>query len=389
MSNRGTDVTAARPRILAFYLPQFHPIEENDDWWGEGFTEWHNVIRARPAVRGHEQPYEPADLGYYDLRVPEVRALQAELAARYGVDGFIWYHYWFGGRRLLARPFDEMLATGEPNFPFAICWANEPWTRAWDGRSQSVLMAQHYSPADDKAHGRWLARAFTDDRYIRVGGRPLLLVYRASHLPDPQRTTDTWRAEAVAAGADEPWICRIESDHMEVGDPTTLGFDASVEFAPAWAELGRPLRRTPWWIRARKLGLTERGYGRLRLFRYEDLAHRMMSRSAPQYLRYPGVTPRWDNTARRPNGGTALLGATPDRYRGWLADALGKAGELGPDAFVAVNAWNEWGEGAYLEPDGRHGSAYLEATALALGDWSPASPAPAPLASRLPRSGDP
>jgi lipopolysaccharide biosynthesis protein len=363
---------------LAFYLPQFHPIAENDQWWGAGFTEWLNVTRARPSFRGHEQPHQPADLGYYDLRVPEVRQQQAALAAEHGVDGFIWYHYWFGGRRLLGRPFDDMLAGAEPRFPFAICWANEPWTRAWDGLSDEVLMPQRYSATDDRAHGRWLCRAFADDRYIRVRDRPLLLVYRASQLPEPKRTTDIWRAEAVAAGVGEPWICRIESDRHEDGDPAELGFDAAVEFAPAWALLGRPLRRSPWWFRARRLHLTDPAYGRLRIFRYDYLAERMSTRSAPPYLRYPGVTPTWDNSARRPNGGTVFIESTPDRYRLWLADALAKAARLEPDAFVAVNAWNEWGEGCHLEPDRRHGRAYLEATARAVAGWRPLATQPLP-----------
>jgi lipopolysaccharide biosynthesis protein len=358
--------TGTRPRVLAFYLPQFHPIAENDEWWGRGFTEWRNVARAGPLFKGHEQPHEPADLGYYDLRVPEVRQRQAALAAAHGVDGFIWYHYWFGGRRLLDRPFDEMRSSGEPDFPFAICWANEPWTRAWDGSSGVVLMEQRYSAEDDRIHGRWLARAFADERYIRVRGRPLLLVYRASHLPQPNRTTDAWREEAVRAGVGEPWICRVESGGHEVSDPAPMGFDGAVEFAPAWAELGRPQRRAPWWFRARRLHISEAAYGRLRIHTYEDMAQRMIDRPAPPYLRYPCVTPTWDNTARRPRDGTVFVGSTPERYRHWLTNALARATALGPDAFVAVNAWNEWGEGAYLEPDRRHGRAYLEATAAAV-----------------------
>src|SRR3954447_1517209 len=173
-------VAAAAPRALrhlAFYLPQFHPIPENDEWWGQGFTEWTNVTRARALFRGHHQPHLPADLGYYDLRLPETRALQASLAASHGIDGFCYYHYWFKGRRLLERPFADVLASGEPDFPFALCWANENWTRKWNGRDEDVLLAQDYSPADDLEHIRALAPAFADKRYIRIDGRPLLLVY--------------------------------------------------------------------------------------------------------------------------------------------------------------------------------------------------------------------
>ena len=191
---------ASDVRTVAFHLPQFHPTPENDEWWGPGFTDWINVARATPRFRGHQQPHEPGELGYYDLRVPEVRAAQAELAAGHGIDAFCYYHYWFDGRQLLQRPVDEILRLGEPDFPFLLCWANEPWTRAWDGKTSSVLLPQTYSPDDDVAHLRWLAEVFADPRYLRIDGKPVFLVYRAFHLPDPVATTDRWRAEAARLG---------------------------------------------------------------------------------------------------------------------------------------------------------------------------------------------
>ncbi|MDA8148219.1 MAG: glycoside hydrolase family 99-like domain-containing protein, partial [Actinomycetota bacterium] len=199
---------ATRPRALAFYLPQFHPIPENDEWWGKGFTEWRNVARARPLFPGHYQPHLPGELGYYDLRVPEVREAQAALAREHGIDGFVYYHYWFHGRRLLERPFDEVLASGRPDFPFALCWSNEPWTRGWDQRG-TVLVPQRFSPGDDLDHIRWLATAFGDDRYVKIDGRPLFLVYRPALLPDPLRTTDTWRAEAQRLGFPDLYLCWV------------------------------------------------------------------------------------------------------------------------------------------------------------------------------------
>ena len=182
-----------KPRLIAFYLPQFHPIPENDLWWGKGFTEWTNVAKAKPVFRGHYQPQFPADLGFYDLRLPEVREAQADLAREHEIHGFCYYHYWFNGRRLLQRPFEEVLATGKPNFPFCLCWANENWTRVWDGRDRQVLLTQNYNDADDRAHLQALASAFADPRYLRVDNKPLFLVYRAHRLPEPKRTTDVWR----------------------------------------------------------------------------------------------------------------------------------------------------------------------------------------------------
>ena len=172
-------------RIIAFYLPQYHPFPENDEWWGKGFTEWRNVVKARPLYRGHYQPHLPADLGFYDLRVPEVRQQQADMARMYGINGFCYYHYWFNGHQLMERPLEEMLSSGNPDFPFMLCWANENWTRAWDGGSRHILIAQNYSEEDDRAHIRYLLdNVFSDSRYIRVDGKPVFLIYRSMLFPN-------------------------------------------------------------------------------------------------------------------------------------------------------------------------------------------------------------
>ena len=201
---RINDTAVYGPRAIAFHLPQFHPIPENDEWWGKGFTEWTNVVTAKPRFQGHYQPHLPADLGFYDLRLPEARAAQAELAASYGIHGFCYYHYWFNGRQVLERPVNEIWKSGEPEFPFCLCWANENWTRQWDGLKSDILLEQKYSPSDDLAHIRSLIPIFQDRRYIRILDRPLFLVYRAKQLPEPEKTTDIWRKEAERAGYEGP-----------------------------------------------------------------------------------------------------------------------------------------------------------------------------------------
>jgi lipopolysaccharide biosynthesis protein len=193
-------VTSNLARFIAFYLPQYHPIPENDEWWGRGFTEWMNVSRAKPLFDGHYQPHLPAKLGFYDLRVPEVRQAQADLARRHGIEGFCYWHYWFEGKRLLERPFNEVLSSGQPDFPFCLAWANETWSRRWLGEDKDILQEQTYSLEDDLDHITWLMEAFADPRYIRVHGRPLFLIYKPFDLPDPERTTETFRSECVRNG---------------------------------------------------------------------------------------------------------------------------------------------------------------------------------------------
>ena len=235
----GGPAAAVPVRSLAFYLPQFHPTPENDEWWGEGFTEWDRVPEARPRFRGHYQPHVPAGGDYYDLRDADVRLRQADLARRYGLSGFVYYHYWFAGKRLLERPFTEVLTTGEPDFGFCLCWANEDWTRAWTGSSREVLVSHASSPEDDRVHARSLLDAFADPRAITVDGRALLLIHASRSLPDVRRTIDIMRDEVSRVGLPGLYICRVESDEMERGDPVRLGFDAAIDFHPTDTTLPR------------------------------------------------------------------------------------------------------------------------------------------------------
>ncbi|MEJ7582533.1 MAG: glycoside hydrolase family 99-like domain-containing protein [Acidimicrobiales bacterium] len=362
------DGERAFPRVLAFYLPQYHPIPENDQWWGPGFTEWRNVVRAEPGFPGHYQPHRPGELGFYDLRLAEVREAQADLARQHGVDGFVYYHYWFGGRRLLERPFEEVLRSGSPTLPFCLCWANENWTRAWDGGADEVLMAQHYDTEDDINHLRALAPALADDRYLRVDGRPLLLVYRPTLLPDPRRLSDTWRAEAARLGLGDLYLCRVENLGPERGDPSELGFDGAVEFQPDPLVRPRTLFRELWRRPFNKY-LRPSNPRRLNLFYdYGEMMALALRKPRPTYPWYRCVMPGWDNTPRRTEGACAFLGSTPDLYERWVTGVLEETMAAGPEpSLVFVNAWNEWAEGCHLEPDERHGRAYLEAHQRAVG----------------------
>lgn len=366
-------------RVLAFYLPQFHPTPENDRWWAKGFTDWINVAKAHPVFPGHYQPHVPGELGYYDLRDPRVREAQAEMARTHRISGFCYYHYWFGGKRLLHEPFDEMLRLGSPNFPFCLCWANENWTRRWDGQDHQILIAQNYSPEDDRAHIEFLLPAFSDPRYVKVQGKPLFLVYRTEMLPDPARTAAIWREQARAAGLPGLYLARVESF---VGglDPATIGFDAAIEFAPDWRVLPTmprlPMARTflgrlqdlAW-----RLGLPAGRSWDHRVYHYDDLVQRMLAKPPVTYRRFRCVTPAWDNTARRTHGAMILHGSTPDRYEAWLSAVLEETASRYTldERLVFVDAWNEWGEGSHLEPDRKWGRAYLEATLRAIAAVTP------------------
>ncbi|HXC99539.1 MAG TPA: glycoside hydrolase family 99-like domain-containing protein, partial [Verrucomicrobiae bacterium] len=322
----------------------------NDAWWGKGFTEWTNVGRAKPLFPGHNQPRVPADLGYYDLRLPETRAAQAALAREHGIHGFCYYHYWFNGRRLLERPFNEVLNSGSPDFPFCLCWANENWTRAWDGLEREVLIKQHYGPDDDLAHIRWLANAFRDPRYIHVHGKPLFLVYRVASLPDPMQTVSIWREEARRLGIGELFLCSVESrvGGSQSVNPARIGFDAAVEFQPDGLHFPKPVK-------------TLNDYGGI--FDYRSVVTQMLQKPEADYLRFPCLAPGWDNSARRKENPTIITGSTPELYGQWLDGILQRRSEAKPEEnIVFINAWNEWGEGAYLEPDQLSGRAYLEMT---------------------------
>ena len=359
VARRGSSEGPLRARVIAFYLPQFHPIPENDRWWGRGFTEWTNVTRSKPLFRGHHQPQLPADLGFYDLRVAEVREQQAAMAREHGIEGFCYWHYWFNGKRLLDRPMNDLLATGAPDFPFCIGWANESWTRRWTGEEAEVLLKQTYSHEDDLAHARWLAKAFSDPRYIRVDGRPLFILYRAAALPDAKRTTDAFREECVRLGVGEPFIVGRDT-HNPGADMRDWGCDITESSSPNLTVLPRAFRPATAadLVRNLSLGVFSRT---LKVFDYEA-GCRLMENARPKHPHIPGFFVGWDNTPRRGRNAIVLIRATPAAFGRGLRVVLDSVANqpLGR-RIVFVNAWNEWAEGMYLEPGQLHGLGFLEA----------------------------
>lgn len=353
-----------QPRLIAYYLPQFHPIKENDAWWGKGFTEWTNTAKAKPRFPGHYQPHVPADLGFYDLRLPETRAAQAEMAKSYGIEGFCYYHYWFGnGKRLLEQPFEAVLESGEPDFPFCICWANDTWSGIWHGTPDKVLIEQKYPGIEDeRAHFEVLLRAFRDRRYIRVDGKPVFMIWRPHRLPDTTATVTRWRELAAEAGL--PGLHLIGIHRVGETSPEDLGFDASVHSdnppPRTWGTWRNPLVFLYNRI-CRKLGIPT-------VYKFGDTIDCYIPDSLPP-TRYPSVVNGWDNSPRSGVNGLVLKDATPALYRQALQKAFNitrKHGESEDGRLVFLKSWNEWAEGNHLEPDLRDGHAYLEVVAEAL-----------------------
>ena len=357
-----------RARLIAFYLPQFHPISENDEWWGKGFTEWTNVAKAKQMFRGHYQPHIPADLGFYDLRLPETREAQAEMAKEHGIEGFCYWHYWFAGKRLIERPFNEVLKSKKPDFPFCVGWANQSWTGIWHGEPGKILMEQTYPGLSDyEAHFSSLLDAFADDRYITIEGKPVLVVFNPYGIPEPRRFTDYWRELSIKSGLKGMYII---GNAVTSWVPEKNCFDASFLDNPTCI-FSRLEYHSQGFVNRVYKKLTNKDLRFKQFYRkvlsmpttysYKDINKYALFSISQKFDQYPCIIPNWDNTPRSKVNGVVLQDSTQELFRVQLRDAIRQVSNKDPEKRVIfIKSWNEWAEGNYLEPDQRFGTGYLK-----------------------------
>ena len=358
-------IITKKARLIAFYLPQFHPIPENDAWWGKGFTEWHNTAKAKPLFPNHQVPNIPADLGFYDLRVSESREAQAEIAQQYGIEGFCYWHYWFGGgKRLLERPFNEVLRTGKPHFPFCLSWANHTWSGIWHGSPDRILIEQVYPGQNDFiAHFYSIINAFQDPRYLKIDGRNVFCIYRPTDLEEPKLFMDTWRELAVRENVPDFYFIAITDYPWKIPKD---GYDACTTNPPVGmlpyqgiSSINDKIEEDIYKSMTRKskpLNLPQ-------IYSYETFVRNAFPKVTKNAAFYPCVVPNWDNTPRSGAGGFVLHGTTPELYAKHLREAVEFVANRDPDQRVVfIKSWNEWAETNYLEPDLKWGRAYLEHT---------------------------
>ena len=346
-------------KLIAFYLPQFHQIPENDKWWGEGFTEWTNVKKAIPQFKGHYQPHIPGELGYYNLTNKEVMKRQIELAKQYGIYGFCFHHYWFAGKRLLEKPVNMLIENKDLDIPFCLCWANENWTRRWDGLDNEVLIAQKHSPEDDINFIEDISKYFNDTRYIKIDEKPVLIVYRIELFPNPEDTIVRWRKWMEDHGYKGIYL--IGAQGFACKNPTKYGLDAAVEFPPNGMYKYN-------YISSQVSFKNPNFKGNIVDYSYYVNNKLYLKEDKEKYNLFKTIIPSWDNTPRRGNKSTIFYNSSPELYKQWLKDIIiyTKTKKNKDEQFVFINAWNEWGEGAYLEPDVKYGYSYLNSTKEAI-----------------------
>ncbi len=349
-----------RIRAIALYLPQFHPIPENDEWWGKGFTEWTNVGKAKRLFPGHYQPRVPSELGYYDLRVPETREAQAQLAREAGIEGFAYWHYWFGnGRMLLERPFREVLASGKPDFPFCLSWANHSWyDKTWNNKgSDRLLIEQLYPGVEDyKRHFEYVLPAFKDPRYIRIDGKPLFCIYAPFATVEIKTFMACWRELAVSAGLPGIYFLALAHGMDELSKEKDFPYDA-VSYDPL-SDFRYGGRGISDYLSAAAHHL----FGIPKIQSYSAYVDYFKKRFPCGKGYVPVVNPNFDHTPRSGKQAVTLVGSTPERFRD-LVETAGTEPYLPDSGLLILRSWNEWAEGNYLEPDMRFGRRYLDAVA--------------------------
>lgn len=368
-------------KIIALYLPQFHNIPENSEWWGDGFTEWVNVRKAQPLYKGHKQPREPLDDNYYDLLNDDVKIWQAEIAKKYGIYGFCYYHYWFNGKMLLEKPMEQMLANPKIDIPFCICWANEPWTKAWVNEEKKVLIPQLYGKRKEwKEHFDYLLPFFRDSRYIQKDGKPLFVLYRPNVIPCIKDMMSYWNELAIMAGL--PGVCFAyqSGDYDWNCDQMADCFDYDIEFQPAYGRhmlissdnsfvnYLRKIRRNVAGAVEKKFGIDLLRYGAAEMrkltktnyIKYDDVWDTILKMKPLRENSIPGAFVRWDNSPRHGERAQIIAGETPDKFRRYLSMQIKRAKSVYHEDMIFIYAWNEWAEGGYLEPDKENGFSYLQ-----------------------------
>ena len=345
-------------KVLAYYLPQFHPIPENDEWWGKGFTEWTNVGKAKPLFKNHFQPRVPADLGYYDLRIAEVREAQAELAKYAGISGFCYWHYWFAGKCLLERPFNEVLKSGKPDFPFCLAWANESWTGIWNNDHKRILLEQTYPGIDDyRAHFYSNEIAFKDKRYLKIDGRLIFVIYKPFNLPNPLEFIEVWNNLAYENGLKGFYFIAVSNNASVETEPILkMGFDAvnSNRMLDAQISISKTVRLFN--------GLSRKYFsGNLALtkYNYEDVINNWIKNDDYKENVIPSILPNWDTSPRSGKKAVILHNSTPELFDKHLSKMI-EVVKNKQNKILFLKSWNEWAEGNYVEPDIKYGKQYIE-----------------------------
>jgi len=347
-----------KARVIAFYLPQYHPIPENDAWWGKGFTEWTNVGKARPLFKGHYQPRVPADLGYYDLRIPEIRKAQAEMAKYAGIEGFAYWHYWFAGKRLLERPINEILKSGKPDLPFCFAWANETWSGIWHGKPGTILIEQSYPGKEDYVnHFYACLEAFTDQRYICVDDKLLFILYKPLNLPNPNEFIEIWNTLAIQNGLNGFYFVGVTlKNEIETIKILNVGFDAVNINQLAYAKHKVSNFKNIYSLLSQRYFKSNIG---LSLWNYEDIIRNWISEDDFKENVFQSILPNWDNSPRSGRRGVILKNSTPQLFEQHLLDVLNTVNDK-KHKIVFLKSWNEWAEGNYVEPDMKYGKLYLD-----------------------------